>query len=177
MSINSLTDLELRQSSDFQAATKGFANDEAVDRATGGEAEEVKETGVSNALSMLVRYIPTETITLYVAAISAAAALKTIGVTELIIYWFFGVLTPALVILIYLGKRKAAGLTVIPQISEFPWWKTFAATIAFLVWALAVPNNPYTNGDAQGAIAGFFAIFISTLLSVLEPLFDRPSNV
>jgi hypothetical protein len=91
-----------------------------------------------------------------------------------VIYWFFAILTPLLVVVIYLGKRRVANLPTIPALPDWPWWKTFAATIAFLVWALAVPNNPYINGDVASALVGVLAIFVSTILSVLEPLFDRP---
>lgn len=166
MSINSLTDAEVNKSLGRAAALKAAGG-------TGGALP--KNEQVSNALSMLVKYIPTESVTLYVAAVSATLALKSVwsGITEHSIYWFFGVFTPVLFALIYLGKRRAANLPTFPPLSEWPWWKMFAATVAFLVWALAVPGNPYVKGDTSGAVAGFFAIFISTVLSVLEPIFDR----
>lgn len=179
MSINSLTDSELRNSKDFREAATGLVGEIKPEHlALVASSEMVKDNGVTNALSMLVKYIPTESITLYVAAISAAPALKSFSarIDELAIYWFFGILTPLLVVLIYLGKRRLANLPTIPSLPDWPWWKTIAATIAFLVWALAVPNNPYIRGDVKSAVAGFFAIFISTILSVLEPIFDRPAN-
>jgi hypothetical protein len=168
MSINSLTEAEVRRRVTQHNAALAAAG------AVAGQAQ-ANDNPVNNALSMLVKYIPTESITLYVAAISAASALKSVSpkVTEGAIYWFFAVLTPVLLLLIYLGKRKVAGLPTFPPIREWPWWKTFAATVAFLVWALAVPGNPYVKGDTAGAaVAGFFAIFISTILSILEPIFD-----
>ena len=179
MSINSLTDSELRNSPDFRQAAMGVAGAMPPERlASAVSREAIKENSVTNALSMLVKYIPTESITLYVAALSAAPALKSFSprINELAIYWFFGILTPVLVVLIYLGKRRVANLPLIPPRSAWPWWKSIAATIAFLVWALAVPNNPYIQGESQSALAGFFAIFISTLLSILEPIFERPSK-
>ncbi|MCA1633613.1 MAG: hypothetical protein LC802_07825 [Acidobacteria bacterium] len=167
MSINSLTEAEVRRSLAERAAAAGVAPPVG--------AAEPDGNAVSNALSMLVKYIPTESITLYVAALSAVTALKSLWewITALHIYWFFGLFTPILFVLIFLGKRRAAGLPTIPPLGEWPWWKTFAATVGFLVWALAVPGNPYVNGDTGGAVVGFLAIFISTVLSVLEPLFDR----
>lgn len=166
MSINSLTETEVRRSLSERAAAAGVAP--PVGMAAAGNA-------INNALSMLVKYIPTESVTLYVAALSAVTALKSLWtwITALHIYWFFGLFTPILFALIFLGKRRAAGLPTFPPLGEWPWWKTFAATVAFLVWALAVPGNPYINGETGGAVAGFLAIFISTVLSVLEPLFDR----
>jgi hypothetical protein len=165
MSINSLTDNQLRNSKDYRAAI--------------GMIAPPLESSGGNTLSALVKYIPTESVTLYVAALSAAPALKMIWerLTETVIYWFFGILTAVLVMLIYFGKRRVAGLRAIPlKLVEWPWWKTVAATIAFFVWALAVPNNPYVKSTLASALVGFFAIFVSTILSVLEPLFDRPSN-
>lgn len=169
MSINSLTETEVRRSVRESAAAEGF-------EAASGEPEPPANNAVNNALSMLVKYIPTESVTLYVAAISAAVALKSFWprITAAHIYWFFGVFTPLLFALIYLGKRRASHLPTFPPLGEWPWWKMFAATVGFLVWALAVPGNPYIQSDTAGAaVAGLLAIFISTVLSVLEPLFDR----
>lgn len=130
---------------------------------------------LTNALSMLVKYIPTESVTLYVAALSAAAALKSVWswMTEFHIYWFFALFTPVLFVLIFLGKRRASSLPTFPPAGEWPWWKIFACSVAFVVWALAVPGNPYIKDPAASAAIGFLALFISTVLSVLEPLFDR----
>ncbi len=170
MSINSLTDNEIRK-----VLTR--ASREPLAKAAAREAFE--DNQVTNALSMLVKYIPTESITLYIAALSAAAALKSFAyfITTEFIYWFFAVLTPVLVLVIYFGKRKVAKLKpTVPNLLEWPWWKTIAATIAFLIWALAVPSNPYINDPLQSALVGFLAVFVSTILSVLEPLFDRPAE-
>lgn len=178
MSINSLTDNEIRKSKDFRAATDEIvtrASPEHLAKAMAREA--YAENQVTNTLSMLVKYIPTESITLYVAALSAVEALKSFSpyITAEFIYWFFAILTPVLVLVIYFGKRRVAKLKpTIPVLWEWPWWKTIAATIAFLIWALAVPSNPYIDGALKGALVGFLAIFVSTILSVLEPLFDRP---
>jgi hypothetical protein len=156
MSINSLTEAEIRRSMGMGVAPAGTQP-------------------LTNTLSMLVKYIPTESVTLYVAALSAAAALKSLWpwMTELHIYWFFAFFTPVLFVLIFLGKRRASGPPTFPPAGEWPWWKLFACTVAFLVWALAVPGNPYIKDPIASAAIGFLALFISTVLSVLEPLFDR----
>jgi hypothetical protein len=169
MSINALAEAEVKRDAEKSPQA---ANAAAAGGGAGGPGP------VNNALSMLVKYIPTETITLYVAAISAAAALKGFWprLDETFIYWLFGLLTPVLFAFILLGKRRAAHLSPLVSLKDWPWWKNVAATVAFLVWALAVPGNPYVKGDTSGAVAGFFAIFISTILSVLEPLFDQPSD-
>ena len=179
MSINSLTEDEIRRN-----ITGGGGGAGVVPPPVGpGPVAPVPpvaapvvppRTTVNNALSMLVKYIPTESVTLYVAAISAAAALNSFwSITGTHIYWFFAALTPVIFILIYLGKRRALRLPTLPRVSEFPLWKLFACTVAFLVWALAVPGNPYVSPESGGAVVGFFALFISTVLSLLEPIFDR----
>lgn len=180
MSINSLTDSEIRKSTAFRAAAAGLVDSMPPEHLAMAVAREAYEDNqVTNALSMLVKYIPTESITLYIAALSAADALKDFSgrLTPKFIYWFFAILTPTLVLVIYFGKRKVARLQpTIPHLREWPWWKTIAASIAFLVWALAVPSNPYVAGALKSALVGFLAVFVSTILSVFEPLFDRPAD-
>jgi hypothetical protein len=130
---------------------------------------------VTNALNALVGYIPTEVITLYVTALSADAALHSTFplINAATILWFFVGLTPILLLLIYLSKVAATG-DKLPGPRLWPWWKMVAATIAFFVWALAVPGNPYLH-DAAAAVAGFGAMLVSTLLSVMTPIFERPA--
>ena len=130
---------------------------------------------VTNALNALVGYIPTEVITLYVAALSAEAALHSTvpAIDAATILWFFVGLTPLLLLLIYLSKVAATG-DKLPGPREWPWWKMVAATIAFFVWALAVPGNPYLR-DAAAAVAGLGAMLASTLLSIMTPIFERPA--
>lgn len=186
MSINSLTDVEVRKhvrrrrAAQQQASLSVQAGIPEEEQPGGGEAGSgEKPTPTSNALSLLIKYIPTETITLYVAALSAAPALKTFSqqrVNEYGIYVFFAVFTPVLFALLLLGKRRAAHVKPLATVKNWPWWKNVAATIAFLVWGLAVPGNPLVTGEAGGAVMGFLAIFISTLLSILEQLFDNPDT-
>lgn len=186
MSINSLTDVEVRKHVRRRKAARheaslsevaGIPEDEQPGGGEAGNGE--KPTPTSNALSLLIKYIPTETITLYVAALSAAPALKTFSrqwINESVIYGFFSVFTPVLFALVLLGKRRAAHVKPLATAKNWPWWKNVAATIAFLVWGLAVPGNPLVSGEAGGAVMGFLAIFISTLLSILEQLFDNPDS-
>jgi hypothetical protein len=129
---------------------------------------------VTNALNLLIKYIPTESVTLYVAALAAAPALRARWpiIDGETLYWTFGViLTPALLLLVYASKRKSVGRSF-PSLYEWPWWKMLAATLAFLAWALAVPNNPYIRTAADGAIAAFLAVFVSTILSLVESIVE-----
>jgi hypothetical protein len=71
--------------------------------------------------------------------------------------------------------RTSSGLSF-PSVKECPWWKTIAATVAYLVWALAIPNNPYIHTAAEQMTAGFGAAFISTVLNLIAPLFEHQGN-
>lgn len=137
----------------------------------------LEDNRVTNALTALVGYIPTEVITLYVAAISAEAALHAAfnRIDATTILWFFVAVTPVLLLLIYLSKAAAAG-ELLPGPTQWPWWKMCAATIAFFVWALAVPGNPYLKDEAS-AVAALGAMLVSTLLNILTPIFERPAPV
>lgn len=140
----------------------------------GGGVKPEATTPAAN-FEALARYIPTEVLTLYIATASAMDALKTqfSSISAEASYWFFLLLTPCVFMLALLGQRKRAGLHVIPAISDVPFWRLIASTIAFAVWALAVPSTPYLTGITGGAVAALLATFISVFLSMLEPVFEK----
>jgi hypothetical protein len=185
MSINSMTNDELRRRNDFrrQAVIQSpVAKDLSmpVPPATTRAATEVavQDNTVTTAINSLVKYIPTEVVTLYVAALSATPVVRSAipAFDTRVTYWGFAVITPLLLLLVYASKRSTSGLPALPVLKEWPWWKMFAATAAFLVWALAVPSSPYISGETSVLVAGFGAIIISTFLSLLEPIFERPAS-
>ncbi len=141
-------------------------------------SQPIQETRGTNALDDLVKYIPTESVTLYVAAASALDALSRASggfVTGERLYWWFGTLTPVLFILIYAGKRRANGLPPFPSLRDWPYWKLIASTIAFLTWALAVPDGPYLDGQDGGAVAAIAALLVSTILSIIAAVVEKPA--
>ncbi len=130
-------------------------------------AEPLEKTPASSALDGLVRYIPTEFITLYVAATAIPDLTKTFPcVTPFWLYFGFVVLTPILFLLIYIGKRRSQNLSALPQgAAKWPWWKLIASTIAFATWASAVP--PLVTTGPGKIVAAFGALLVSTMLSVV----------
>jgi hypothetical protein len=136
-------------------------------------APEVASSPGSNALDFLVKYIPTESATLYLAAVSGAGAIQSVlpFFTPVVSYWFFAILTPLLLLMILAGKRRTEGLRPLPADPKlWPWWSMFASLVAFIAWGLAVPANPYNTSPSRGAAFAFLAVFVSTALSLLEPL-------
>jgi polyferredoxin len=168
MSLNSLA--SSRVARDLAAKGRKPPSSRATDDAGLG-AEDVQ-----NALSALIEYVPAETITLYLAVISALPALQSF-VTRLslpAVYWGFVVITPVLFAVIYAGKRRAQGESRSPGLRNWPWWPMIAATIAFMAWALAAPSRPYFAGDVGGTVVGLLAIITSTLLGVAARFFGSP---
>ncbi len=142
------------------------------------ESAKPEKSKSAAAIEALTRYIPTEIITLYIAAASAMAALKTTfpSVTEANTYWFFVFATPVVFLIVFAGERRSQKLSALPMPHKWPWWKLVSSTIAFAVWALAVPTTPYLTGVEGGAIAGFLATFVSVGLSLLSPVFESTKS-
>jgi hypothetical protein len=127
-----------------------------------------------DVLAGLSKYIPTESVTLYVAAISSLPALKNTGITPAVTFWSFVCLTPVLMLLLFLRQLALAGKDWKISAAQWPWWKIIASTAAFAVWALAVPGNPFNFADSavSGVITGFAALVVSTFLNILAPFFE-----
>jgi hypothetical protein len=117
----------------------------------------------------LTRYIPVETITLFVAAMATMTALAATitGVTKWHVYGFCALITPLLLWLSAFNAYRGGGGT---GAFPFPWWRMTAATVAFLVWSLSVPPM---LGDVQRPVAGLGALLVSFVLTQFDLMFDR----
>lgn len=141
-------------------------------------------TTKDTTLEGLTKYIPTETITLYVAGQAALQALitadknvtpETLRCASLAMYWGLGALTPVVVLLLFLGELRKTGRPI-DDVSRYPSWQMFASFVAFLVWALAVPGSKIVTHPILIALTGFGALLVSLILSLLAPVFSPPST-
>lgn len=124
-----------------------------------------------DSFDALTRYIPTETVTLFVAACAAFRLDAATGFTGLKLWlWVAGVLlSPLVLVLVAFGRHRQSGTTA--RFTVHPW-APVAAAIAFAIWSLSVPS---ILPGALGLPAAFGAVFVSTFLSLLEPVFGpRP---
>lgn len=150
-------------------------------------------TSVDTALNLLIGYIPTEIVTLYLAVMgvlqpadvstnqtattdatrSALSAVDSYQ-PEWLAFFFFLVATPLAFWAIYIGKLRAAGKPVARK--TLPLWEPTAALIAFLAWAFAIPNSPFRSFEDwySPAIAAIIALIISAVLGLAAPIFQRP---
>lgn len=154
----------------------GAANSDSKQPAN--QSDIINNRASDTILSSLTKYIPTESVTLYVSTVSAQQSLKSIGLTPTFTYWFFVCLTPLLMITLFLRQLAIAKKPWRVQPKELPWWHIIASTIAFMTWALAVPGNPIIspNDSVQGAVAALAAVFVSAFLNIFEPFFDNYNN-
>jgi hypothetical protein len=88
-------------------------------------------------------------------------------VTEWRLYAFFLAATPVIFLLVYAGDRRSAGLSALPALREWPWWKLFASSVAFAVWGIAVPGHPWNTDAKRGVVAGVLAVVVSTALTLV----------
>jgi len=125
----------------------------------------------------LSRYLPAETITLFLASIAAVAAMKDppkdLG---LWLYAGFAVLTPVMYLALAYAKQREAKQKS-GSFKPHPW-PPVAATIAFLVWALPIKGVlPEAWMAAWGELVGLAAILVSGLLALTDRVFglDAPA--
>jgi hypothetical protein len=146
----------------------------AVGAAPAAGATPAQDTAVGNALTSLVKYIPTEVVALYVPTLAARQQIEAMfpSFKSLWLFWGFVCLTPLMFTLLFYNKLARTGKKL-PSWKKFPWWKTIASTIAFAVWALAVPSGPYLQTAGASALAGLAALFASTLLSLFDGILDK----
>jgi hypothetical protein len=127
---------------------------------------------VKSALTKIARFIPTETVTIYLGAVSASVALQSSlsWLTPKVVYWTCAFLiTPFIFFLMVAIERAREKKSLL---ASFPIWKLSAAILGFLIWALAVPGNPYVTSDIAKVTAAFLALATSIFLDLIDQLFE-----
>jgi len=128
---------------------------------------------LSDNLKSLTDYIPSEVLTLYIAALAAIAkwpftdpktgkALTEPSLTQVQTEWSSWVFTFCMVaapIWIVLGVFLASKST--PKLTAFVW-PTIAAAIAFFVYALAIPNSWLATFMPNGGLLGTIGLLVIT---------------
>ncbi|MFZ5867538.1 MAG: hypothetical protein ACOYXY_16765 [Thermodesulfobacteriota bacterium] len=139
---------------------------------------------VKNALSQLVKFIPTEVMTVYIPIATSLPLIQPkvpkCSLAEPV-FWVFVALTPIIVVIATasaLAKRvsdPAAGRRLLFSLKQWPWWRMIAGMISFAAWALAMTGGPYLTGDVGHFIAGVIVLVVCALIFMIDPLFTKPS--
>jgi hypothetical protein len=191
VSINAMTNVALSRRPDFEPAEGPPHTSKARAAAAGGarplSAEappppqpppppDAKLQGVDAALKTLTTYVPTEILTLYVAAMTAFPAAKGATSGRVDLFWIFLALTPLVVWIVFAIKVRKSNTAAPPPFPKWPgqWplFEMFAATAAFAAWAFAMPQSPFAGASwySSGA-AGFAVLTASIVLNWLATLF------
>jgi len=152
-------------------------------RASGGKVPEepmfaaasahpaAESKAVSAPLEALVRYIPAESIALYIALLGAVGSGSGYG-GRWVAFWIFLGATPALVGVDWAVKaRRATGLDSALTGSLLAF-NLVAATFAFAAWAFSLPASPFGQISwYDQRWAGFVALAAAIVLAKAEGLF------
>jgi hypothetical protein len=179
MSISSITEDELlRKGKRVPSASRDVNMNAEFKKAVDTPISEKDST--KGSIDALTKYIPTETLTLYIATVSALPAIDNLFQEPIdgfylymILIGIFSLLTIVFVILIYAGKYNKTHKDIWwpPKSSEIPVWSLISATLAFIVWAVAIPNSLYELSSSWGVIASLLALFTSISLPRLQEAF------
>ena len=100
-------------------------------------------------LSQLVKYIPTETVTLYVAVVAAIGEPEipeggTIADADFTTLWWATGIMLVLTVLLSVGLsfRAQKGAINPPAKFSWPFFEIMASAAAFAVWAFSLPSTP-----------------------------------
>jgi hypothetical protein len=101
-----------------------------------------------------------------------AGTVRKPSFSEITLVVIFAVLTPLFVWLVYGGKVKTAGKNLPLSPRTWPLWEMFASAVAFLAWAFAMPDSPFTRFSWYNLTWGAFVVLaVSTALGLLSPIF------
>jgi hypothetical protein len=178
MSLSTLANAAIARRADF--AARPAAGDAApgyreITAAVDNKA--APDNVVTAALRVITGYIPTEVLTLYVSAVAAFQPDGANGVAAHAPAWLFFVflaLTPLTTWTLFATKLKAGGRPMPVPPPQWPLWEMSAATLAFAVWAIAMPQSVFAGqGWYRAPVAGTVLV-TTTMLGLAAPLFQRP---
>ena len=178
------------------ARKKKSGNVEGTLIATNGVGEppittEKKAPNANDAIDVIMKYIPTEAIALYIAALPILSSLNSaelpsslnatamhlrssligyINIDKMYLIFAFAVLTAIIVVLSYAGDyNKNKGKWEISNRECWPsLWSVVSAMVAFIAWAWAIPNPLAEGGQVNvGATATFILIATSIFLPLI----------
>lgn len=191
MSIASMSEAKLvREHSSGRSANpveKALGIKRLVERDKTPDKDTPEPTGVPQGITArLMRWIPTETITLYVAFIALFSPLEAAsGKTALctapagfVGRWAgvvaFSAATVVVVVLVHLAKVRHT-----KEPFRWPWFEMVVAPTAFAAWALALPDTPlYDACSYKPEIGGFIVLGTTIAIGlVAEALGKQPPDV
>jgi hypothetical protein len=121
----------------------------------------------STVVDQLTNYIPTETITLYVAYIAALGTLtapagKVLSDASFTSRWVgvgvFALVSALLALGLQYGTSRRNGIPF-----KWPLFEMISAPVAFIAWALALPDTPLSSFQGYHVEIGAFIVLATTV--------------
>lgn len=191
MSVSAMANLAIGRRHDYPPVQQVPRTLKAMADAAGGTS--TPDNAVTSALNVIVAYIPTEILTLYVATLAAirptsaakalaeaagrasgaSAALPAVATHgQVVAFWAFLAATPVAVWILYASKLKIDGKPLPLALSSWPLWEMAAGTICYAAWAAALPENPFTPRGYSPALSGLVVLITATVIGLVAPLFQ-----
>jgi hypothetical protein len=173
MSVAAMTNVAFVRRADVPPLDEAPRTAAAIEQATGGT--DASRNAVTSAINLIVTYIPTEVVTLYVAVVATLQGDgRCVTRPEWIAFYCFVVATPIFVWLLYAAKVRSAGKPLPASPRTWPLWEMVAATVAYAAWAFALPKSPFRYFDWYSpALAGVLVLIVTTLLGLLATIVPR----
>jgi hypothetical protein len=153
-----------------------------VERQPSSEAQTPKPTGVPAGIAArLTRWIPTETIALYVAFLALLTPLvvsrqeDACRLNSFTGRWIalgaFAAASCLLALLLHVAKVRRTH-----EPFRWPVWEMVVAPVAFAAWALALPDTPlYSACGYDAEVGGFIVLAVTVTIGVIaEALGKQP---
>lgn len=130
---------------------------------------------VSEAARTIVAYIPTEIVTLYVAAGAAVDVPNSPPAGgQWLLFWVTLLMTPALVWTGFALASKNAGHSLPAKPQKWPVPEMIIAAVAFVLWAFTLPKSPFSQFSWFRPAMGTAALLIgTTIIGVVASLIRR----
>ncbi|HET8908074.1 MAG TPA: hypothetical protein VFN11_14030 [Ktedonobacterales bacterium] len=176
MSLNAAANAALARRPDYSPEDQTPSNLPDVAKAAATNPPGIQTTATT--LQTITLSIPTEVITLNVALVAALgpiAAKNPEGVGgRWLAFGVFVLFTPIAQWMTFASKLKGDNKPLPKSVNSWPKWEMLASTLAFLAWAVALPNSPFSVlGWYSPAVAGVFVLAGSTILGMMAPLFQQ----
>jgi len=132
---------------------------------------------VGEAAASIAGYIPSEIVTVYVAAIALVTDPTRSRTGLWVAFWCCLACVPLVVWLLYAADSKASAKPVPFHPRAWPYYEVSLAVIAFGLWAAMLPNTPFEDHDwYRKDVAGFLTLVFTIAVGLFAPLFTRPIN-
>jgi hypothetical protein len=149
--------------------------------ANAAAADDTSAKTISDALSAVAAYVPSEVIAIYTLTIATTVSPKAAngepGVLPLSVFFAFLFATPLLEWLVFVVHKIETdhNRDILRQPLQWPYWEATAATIAFAVWSATMPRSAFSNYNWYSPnISGIVLVVVSLLLPLVGGLFRKP---